>query len=111
MFWTIFMRLCTEKKESPNSVASKCGVKSTGTVSGWKKGAMPRESILNQLADYFGVSVDYLLTGEETKKAPTETGEGLTENEIKLLEITKDFSPEELQLLISRANKIIESRD
>ena len=42
----------------------------------WKKtGATPKGDTLQRIADYFGVTTDYLLTGEETKKAPTPEGE------------------------------------
>lgn len=63
MFWEIFVRLCQERGEAPNAVAHKVGVKSTGTVSAWKKGALPRDGVLAAMADYFGVSTDFL-TGE-----------------------------------------------
>ena len=61
MFWTNFVRLCAENGVSPNKVAAECGVKSTGTVSGWKKGAMPSNKTLSKLANRFNVSVEILL--------------------------------------------------
>lgn len=60
MFWDIFVRLCQSRGVSPNAVAKACGVKSTGTVSAWKRGTMPRDGVLASIADYFGVSVDFL---------------------------------------------------
>lgn len=48
---------------------------STGLLSQWKKRMQePSRDKLIKIAEYFGVSVDYLLTGEEptkTEKAPT----------------------------------------
>jgi transcriptional regulator with XRE-family HTH domain len=39
---------------------------------------------LMKIAEYFKVSVDYLLTGEETKKAPTQEGERIiSDDDIK----------------------------
>lgn len=64
MFWDNFARLCVERGEFPNVVAAKCGVTSTGTVTGWKKGATPRDKFLNRFAEYFGVTVDDLLSDE-----------------------------------------------
>ena len=61
MFWTRFIELCNEAGKSPNAVAAACGVKSSGTVTGWSKGSVPRSPILHKMADYFHVSVDYLL--------------------------------------------------
>lgn len=60
MFWTRFIELCNEVGQSPNAVAAACGVKSSGTVTGWSKGASPRAPVLHKLAQYFHVSADYL---------------------------------------------------
>ena len=57
---------------------------SNATATKWRKGAIPRNSTLKLIADYFGVTVDYLLTGEQKEKAPQETPEGLDAEIIKL---------------------------
>lgn len=74
MFWDNFVRLCNQAGKYPNAVAAEVGVKSSGTVTGWKNGANPRQTVLLKLAEYFGVTVDYLLTGEK-EKAPGITAE------------------------------------
>ena len=60
MFWDNFVFLCNQKGVAPNVAAAAVGVKSSGTVTGWKNGATPRQGVLRKLADYFGVSVDVL---------------------------------------------------
>lgn len=71
MFWDVYTRLCAKDGKAPNVIAREvCGVRSTGTVTGWKNGATPRNNVLGQLSEYFGVSIDYLLTGEEQKEKP-----------------------------------------
>lgn len=67
MFWTNYVRLCASISKAPNVVAAECGVKSTGTVTGWKNGAKPRDNVLIKIADYFGISADELV-GDNTKK-------------------------------------------
>lgn len=67
MFYDVFNALCAEKGESANGVAKKLGIAS-GTVSEWKSGRFPRNTTLKKIADYFGVSVEYLLGKEETQK-------------------------------------------
>ena len=62
--WEIFERLCNERGVSVNKVATDTGVPQT-TLAGWKK----RRNMLNakaaqKIADYFGVSLQYLMTGE-----------------------------------------------
>lgn len=53
MFWTNYVRYCRMIGEAPNTVAAKCGITSSGTVTGWKNGAAPRSKIVNKLVDYF----------------------------------------------------------
>ena len=73
IFFERYAELCKAAGETPNSVAKIIGA-SSGSVTAWKNGTAPRNATLSKIADYFGVSTDYLL-GKETKKAPTETGE------------------------------------
>lgn len=83
MFYDVFMSLCEKKGVSPNKALTDCGISRTSTAK-WREGSTPRGVTLQKLADYFGVTTDYLLTGEETKKAPTDDGEReVTEHEIK----------------------------
>lgn len=76
MFWNNFEALCAKKGVSYNAAAADVGIRSSGTVTGWKNGAKPRGPVLKRLADYFGVTVEEL-TGEapEQKEKPT-PGEG-----------------------------------
>ena len=60
MFWDKFVTLCSAKGLSPNGVCADLGL-STATATKWKKGAIPRDTTLKKIADYFGVSVSYLL--------------------------------------------------
>lgn len=83
MFYDVFMSLCEKKGVSPNKALTDCGVSRTSTAK-WREGATPRGVTLQKLADYFGVTTDYLLTGAETKKAPTDEGErSLDDRKIK----------------------------
>lgn len=63
MFWDNYLRLCNKINKAPNVVAAEIGIKSSGTVTGWRKGSLPRQNILIKIADYFGVSVSDLLSG------------------------------------------------
>lgn len=64
-FYDIYLRLCNEKGISPTTAALEMGLsKSTPTT--WKKRNLtPRGNALNKIANYFGVSVDYLLGHEK----------------------------------------------
>lgn len=78
MFWSVFVDLCAKRGVSPNAVAKELNL-SSGSVTSWKVGAIPRPTTIKRIADYFGVSPDLFL--EETddqgiKKAPGINAEG-----------------------------------
>ncbi len=61
--------LCTEKKEAPTSIGTQLWF-SKGTVSKWRSGkCAPRGKSLQRIADYFSVSVDYLLGKSDIRNA------------------------------------------
>ena len=67
MFFDVFADLCAKNNESPNKVAKKLNIAS-GTVSEWKKGREPQHLTIKKIAEYFNVSVDYLLGRENPGK-------------------------------------------
>lgn len=82
IFFERFAELCKGIGETPNSVAKILGI-SSGSVTAWKNGTEPRNKTLSAIADYFGVSTDYLL-GKETEKAPANSGKrSVSDDELK----------------------------
>lgn len=63
-FWEIFYNLCIQNGTKPNPVAKEIGL-SSATCTQWKKGAVPSSSSVAKIAEYFGVSVNYLLGNSE----------------------------------------------
>lgn len=43
---------------------------SKGTMSNWKKGGTPNADAVVRIAEHFGVTTDYLLTGKDTSSIP-----------------------------------------
>ena len=72
-FYSTFVRLCNKADRSPSRVASELGL-SKATVSRWKSGGGITDPTAHKIAEYFGVSVDYLL-GNEKKPAVQEDDE------------------------------------
>ena len=67
--YDIFEKLCGEKGITPYRVCKETGL-TTSTISNWKAGRYtPKADKLQKIADFFGVSVEYLMTGEEKKRA------------------------------------------
>lgn len=60
MFWENYEALCRQIGKAPGTVAAEIGLSNAATTS-WKKGAMPKNSTLKKVADYFGVPVSALL--------------------------------------------------
>lgn len=59
-FYDIFSELCKNRGVSPSAVTKAIGL-TTANATYWKQGSVPKSETLWKLANYFGVSVDYLL--------------------------------------------------
>lgn len=81
-FYKRYCELCAKAGKSVSGVAAAVGL-SNAAANGWKKGKIPNDTTLTKLSEYFGVTVEYLKTGEE--KAPTQTGERSLEEEIAMV--------------------------
>ena len=92
-FYNIYVSLCAKHKKSKSKVAEEIGL-SRASAYGWTNGALPSDVNLQKIADYFGVTVEYLKGEEETKKSPEELK--LTEGEEMLLSLFRQI-PEERQ--------------
>lgn len=87
MFWENFLELCKQNGTSPNGVCAKLGL-STATSTHWKNGSIPKGDALLKIADYFSVSVDFLLGRTKEK----EISNGLSDYELRLLNIYRSLS-------------------
>lgn len=75
MFWNIFETLCRRKGVTPNAVAKQLNL-SNATTTHWKQGAVPSGKSLEKVADFFGVSIDYL-RGRESSSTPDDPLTGI----------------------------------
>lgn len=77
MFYDTFSQLCKEISTTPSRAAQDMGINKS-TVTYWKtKEVVPNGATLNKIADYFGVTLDYLL-GNEQKEAPAAKSDEVT---------------------------------
>lgn len=74
MFFDIFYDLCKKKGISCKKAAEDMGLSNSITTKWKKTGATPGGDTLQRIAEYFGVSIDYLL-GKEMKNTPATGGE------------------------------------
>ena len=71
--YEIFEMLLKEKGLKAADVCRATGIKSP-VFSEWKKGkSTPKQDKMIKIAKFLGVSVEYLMTGEETEKEGVET--------------------------------------
>ena len=70
MYYENFDYLCKVRGVKPSQVSKATGVH-TATLTSWKQGKYtPKPEKLQPIADYFGVSLNYLMTGKEEAEKP-----------------------------------------
>ena len=109
--YEIYCKLRDERKVKDADVVRETGI-TKSTFSDWKNGrSKPKNDKLQKIADYFGVSLDYLTTGEEPENneryylndKTAAMAQQLFENkELRVLfDTAKDATPEDLQTVHS----------
>ena len=84
--YEIYCKLRDERKVKDADVVKETGI-TKSTFSDWKNGrSKPKQEKLQKIADYFGVTVDYIMTGKEE---PKETAPELTARDER--DIAKDL--------------------
>lgn len=100
-FFERFQDLCNKAGKSPARVGVEIGL-NKATVSAWKtKGSIPSGNTLYKLADYFGVSADYLLTGEEPEYVALRTAD----EDVLIFDAIDALRREDLRRLVLRLSK------
>lgn len=102
MFWSVFVGLCAKRGVSPNAVAKELAL-SSGSVTSWKGGAIPRPTTIKKIADYFAVSPDLFLAETDDpsiKKAPGINAEGLSAARKALLDAVDGLTDEQCEKLL-----------
>lgn len=75
------------------------------TISGWENGTFePDQKTLCKIAEIFNVSIDYLVGNSDTKKPLTsEDMSGLTDKQIKILQMMEKMTPEQQDEILRQA--------
>jgi transcriptional regulator with XRE-family HTH domain len=72
MFYDNVLKICEMRGVKPTKVLEEIGA-STGNISKWKTGSVPNVDLALRFARHIGVSLDYLVTGEEFHAEPLES--------------------------------------
>lgn len=94
-----------EKKLKQKDLAQYIGI-STSAVSAWNKKAntLPSSEHLSTIADFLGVSLDFLLTGHEKESV---SSLGMSDDEQKLLSCFTELSPLDQGRVLERAEMLL----
>lgn len=79
MFFNRFKELCDERNTSVYRACTEIGL-NRSAVAKWKQGGRPNGSTAAKMAEYFGVTTDYLLEQSETRG---ETQRAVSDEDIK----------------------------
>ncbi len=105
MFRIRLKELRENNKISQQKLANIIGV-SQSTVGMWENGTnKPEFNTLTKIADYFNVSIDYLIGNDTNKKSPS-IKEELTADEQKLLKSFRELNEEGQYILLSQAEAL-----
>lgn len=116
--YEIFVQLCQANNVTPYRVAADTGI-GRSTFTDWKTGrSKPTIKKLQKIADYFGVSIDYLTTGTDpatgddspyyTDPEVREIANAIHENESLrvLFDASKDISADDLRMVTDLVKRI-----
>ena len=99
VFYDVFNSLCASKGISCKRASMEIGL-SNSTAAKWKRtGATPNGDTLSKIADYFGVTTDYLLNGEQKEKPSTVSGEEHSYTDLQLLAAIKQADEKDLKAI------------
>ena len=101
--------LCESRGIKGGKMCTDVGI-SKGLLTDLKMGRRSGVSAVTaqKIATYFNVSVGYLL-GEEEKEKPTAQGDGLTENQRKLIEFAQSLSEDQAALALRLLKSLVEA--
>lgn len=106
MFYEQLEILCKEIGTTPTNFTVNVLKLSSSKVTAWKGGSIPKYEILQQIANYFHVTIGELFDGKR-KSSPSK----LTENEQRMLDIFSGLTPTQQGELIGRASIMSEQND
>lgn len=112
IIWGAFMvdtirRLCKEQGKSLFSLEQECGL-GNGSINKWDRSS-PSVAKVRAVADALGVSVSYLIGGQEKKPTPKD-GDGPA-LDARLVECLIQLSPEEQEKVEAFVQGMIAGRD
>ncbi len=95
MFYDTLLALCKQNNVKITNVIKELNM-SSGNMTRWKNGVIPHGDNLKRLAEYFGVSTDYLL-GNEKEQTSRAIGENTVLYRKKGDVVEEKYSDEQME--------------
>lgn len=105
MFYKQLEILCKENGTSPTNFTVNVLKLSSSKVTAWKGGSIPKYEILEQISNYFNVTIGELFDGKKNSLSK------LSENEQRILELFAGLTPIQQGELIGRAAILSEQNE
>jgi transcriptional regulator with XRE-family HTH domain len=101
VFYDTFHKLCLDKGVSDSRACTDMGLSRSYAAKMKNKDGTPSMDSLSAMSEYFGVSVDYLLHGDEPQKEkPTAQGGELTEKDVALIKWLRSLPEGKLRAIL-----------
>lgn len=98
------IKLINQKNISKNKMLVDLNLNRSSFVDWVKYGNLPSGETLKKIADYFNISVDYLLGNEQKEKLPTVDGVELKKYELDVIDALRAASPEVKKIFLRSLN-------
>lgn len=109
MFWDRFFSLCETHNTKPLNVVKTLGI-SSGCITNWKNGVVPNGETLIKIANYFNVSVDYLLgRTDDINQKPGQSNIKFDDFSYAMYNESRDLSEDDKQRLLTFARMLRET--
>jgi len=107
-FGKTLTKLKAEKRYTNIEIADACGV-TEGAIRTWLNGdKMPTADKIVKLSEFFGVSADYILNGQENPAAVSDSGDAL---DAKIMRTVRQLTPENKRKLIDRLEFLLQFQE
>jgi transcriptional regulator with XRE-family HTH domain len=101
--------ICKERKIAISKLEKDLGF-SNGYISQLRKGSFPADRLM-AIAEYLGLSVDYLATGDNEKKPALKNENELDDTTKELVELAYELDDADRQMLLEMARSIRRRRE
>lgn len=102
MFYDRLKNICESKGITVTYLLKTLNI-STSKGTAWKSGSTPNSEIALKIANYFNVSIDYLLGNEKIEKSPSP----ISDEDLKIYEMYSKLNSEDKELIVKMMDKMI----